>query len=110
MDSGSWIAIYLPILIVIIGYMQQNEYRKIMIIRHKKRRGLFSMTNELLSKHIGKKCKISTGSYGSNVTGRILEIKDDSGVNTRFCEYLCRMSLTSCILKAHFVPSIHQIT
>ena len=35
------------------------------------------MTNELLSKHIGKKCKISTGSYGSNVTGRILEIKDN---------------------------------
>jgi hypothetical protein len=77
LDSGSWVAIYLPILIVIIGYIQQNEYRKIMIIRHKRRRGLISMTNELLSKHIGKKCKISTGSYGSNVTGRILEIKDN---------------------------------
>ncbi len=34
----------------------------------------------------------------------------DSGVKTHFCEFLCRMSLTSCMLKAHFVPSTHQIT
>lgn len=77
MSSGSWIAIYLPLFIAIIAYIQQNEYRKIMIIKHNKRRGLIFMTNELLSKHIGKRCKISTGSYGSTVTGRILEIKDN---------------------------------
>jgi hypothetical protein len=77
LDTGTWIAIYLPLLIIILTVNQQDEYRKIMIIRHKRRRGLISMTNELLSKHIGKKCKISTGSYGSNVTGRILEIKDN---------------------------------
>lgn len=77
MESGTWIAIYLPLLVVMIAAMQQNEYRKIMIIRHRKRGGIICMTNELLSKHIGKKCKVSTGSYGSTVTGRILEVRDN---------------------------------
>jgi len=35
------------------------------------------MDNEVLKKYIGKNCKISTGSYGSTVSGRILDIKDN---------------------------------
>lgn len=35
------------------------------------------MDNEVLKKYIGKNCKISTGSYGSTVSGRMLDIKDN---------------------------------
>lgn len=35
------------------------------------------MTNELISKYIGKGCKISTGSYGTTVVGRIISINEN---------------------------------
>jgi hypothetical protein len=77
LEPGSWIAIYLPLLVAMMAAMQQDEYRKILIIKRRKRRGIMNMTNELLNRHIGKRCKISSGSYGSTVTGRILEVKDN---------------------------------
>ncbi len=35
------------------------------------------MTNELLVRFIGKTCKLSTGSYGSTVKGRIVEVNEN---------------------------------
>lgn len=35
------------------------------------------MTNEMLLKYIGQKCIISTGSFGTNVIGEIMEIKEN---------------------------------
>ncbi len=35
------------------------------------------MTNEIIKKYIGKNCKISTGPYGTNVTGKIIEINEN---------------------------------
>lgn len=32
------------------------------------------MTNEMLKKYIGKTCKISTGSFGANFIGKIIEV------------------------------------
>lgn len=35
------------------------------------------MTNELLKKYVGQRCKISAGQYGTSATGVILEINDN---------------------------------
>lgn len=35
------------------------------------------MTNELLKKYIGKNCLISTGSFGTSITGKILEVNEN---------------------------------
>lgn len=35
------------------------------------------MTNEVIKKCMGKKCKISTGAYGTNLVGKIIEINEN---------------------------------
>lgn len=35
------------------------------------------MNNELISKYIGKNCKISTGTYGTTVVGKIISINEN---------------------------------
>lgn len=35
------------------------------------------MTNELIKKYIGKTCNISTGSFGTNVIGKIIDVNDN---------------------------------
>lgn len=35
------------------------------------------MTNELLKKYIGVRCVVSTGSFGSSVTGEITALEDN---------------------------------
>jgi len=35
------------------------------------------MTNEVIKKYIGRNCKISTGSFGTNVSGRIIEVNEN---------------------------------
>lgn len=35
------------------------------------------MTNELIKKYIGENCKISTGSLGTTVVGRIIEVNEN---------------------------------
>ncbi len=42
-----------------------------------KRKGLINMTNEVINKYIGKNCKISTGSFGTTVKGKIIEVKEN---------------------------------
>ncbi len=51
--------------------------QKIVLIKIKKRKGVITMTNEIIKKYIGLNCKISTGSYGSNVVGTILEVNEN---------------------------------
>jgi hypothetical protein len=77
LDSGIWIAIYLPIMMLIIASIQQMRFHLIMILRKNRKRGMSNMNNDLLNKYIGKICKISTGSYGNSIKGRILEIHDN---------------------------------
>lgn len=35
------------------------------------------MTNELIKKYMGKKCRISTGSLGSTVIGKIIDVNEN---------------------------------
>lgn len=51
--------------------------KKIAILKRKKRKGLIIMTNELIKKYIGETCAISTGSFGTNVTGKIIDVNEN---------------------------------
>jgi hypothetical protein len=78
MSTSSWIAIYLPFFIIFfIVLPQQREMQKSTILRIKKRKGLIIMTNEVIKKYIGKTCKISTGSFGTNVAGKIVDVNEN---------------------------------
>ena len=35
------------------------------------------MTNEVIKKYIGKNCRISTGSFGTNVIGKIIDVNEN---------------------------------
>lgn len=35
------------------------------------------MTNEVIKKYIGKNCKISTGSFGTTVIGKIIDVNEN---------------------------------
>ena len=82
MDSGTWVAIYLPLLVILItssqyGHIQQLLIRKRMRHQRKKNGGWVTVTNELLKQSIGKHCKISTGSYGTTITGKMTDISEN---------------------------------
>ncbi|MFT5871152.1 MAG: hypothetical protein ACI8WT_000050 [Clostridium sp.] len=56
---------------------QQRTIQKSIILKNKKRKGLMIMTNEVIKKYIGKKCRISTGSFGTTVIGIILDVNEN---------------------------------
>ena len=35
------------------------------------------MTNEIIKKYVGKNCKVSTGSFGTNVVGEIINVNEN---------------------------------
>lgn len=78
MDS-SYIAIWLPIFIVIVLILPQQAAERTAVARliSRKKEGRIAMTNELVKKYIGKHCRITTGSMGINVTGRITEVNEN---------------------------------
>lgn len=55
----------------------QQKFQKLALLNIKKRKGVNNMTNEIIKKYIGSNCKISTGSYGTNVEGTILEVNEN---------------------------------
>jgi len=78
LDLSTWIAVYLPLFIVFfIVLPQQREQNKAVIMRLKRRRGEIVMTNDVLKKYIGKKCMISTGSFGTNISGKIINVNEN---------------------------------
>lgn len=78
MDS-SYIAIWLPIFIVIVLVLPQQAAERIAVARliRRRKKGRIAMTNELVKKYLGKYCRITTGSMGINVTGRITEVNEN---------------------------------
>ena len=59
------------------------------------------MANELIKKYIGKKCIISTGSFGDSVTGEITDVAENwIEVNTK---------KGSRLLNADYVTNIAEI-
>ena len=99
MNSTSWIAIYLPIFILFFVILpQQRAMQKIIINKKKKGKGLIIMTNEIIKKYIGKNCRISTGSFGTNVAGRIID------VNENWIEVKTKKGIE--VINAEFIQSI----
>ncbi|WP_242849930.1 DUF6897 domain-containing protein [Clostridium aceticum] len=51
--------------------------RKAVMIKRKKKRGLKNIMNEVIKKYIGKSCKISTGSFGTTIVGKIIDVNEN---------------------------------
>lgn len=78
MSSSSWIAVFMPMFILFFVILpQQRSIQKIVLLKMKKRKGVLSMTNEIIKKYIGKNCLLSTGSFGTTVIGKIIDISDN---------------------------------
>lgn len=75
--DNTFFSAYFPILIVLMIVLSQHSANNhwIVIKRKKGERGLYHMS-EYLKKFIGQKCYISTGSFGSSFTGKIVTIED----------------------------------
>jgi hypothetical protein len=56
---------------------QQRLMQKSIIFKIKKRKGLIIMTNEVIKKYVGRNCRISTGSFGTNVIGKIIDVNEN---------------------------------
>lgn len=56
---------------------QQREMHKAVLLKIKKRKGVITMTNEVIKKYIGINCIISTGSFGTNVVGKIVDVNEN---------------------------------
>ena len=68
----------MPLFIILFVILpQQSEMQKFVIQKIRKRKGLIIMTNEVIKKYVGKKCKISTGSFGTSVVGKIIDINEN---------------------------------
>ena len=78
MSSSTWIAIYIPLFILLFVIIpQQREMQKAVLLKMKKRKGAITMTNEVIKKYIGMNCRISTGSFGTNVEGKIVDVNEN---------------------------------
>lgn len=78
MNSSTWIAIYMPLFILFFVIIpQQREMERAVLLKIKKRKGVITMTNEVIKKYIGMNCKISTGSFGTNVVGKIIDVNEN---------------------------------
>jgi hypothetical protein len=51
--------------------------QKSIIFKIKKKKGLIIMTNEVIKKYVGRNCRISTGSFGTNVIGKIIDVNEN---------------------------------
>ncbi|MCO1603503.1 DUF6897 domain-containing protein [Desulfosporosinus nitroreducens] len=102
MNAGSWIAIYLPLFIIFFIILpQQRAVNKAVLLKIRKRKGVAIMTNELIKKYIGKKCLISTGTFGTTVKGIII------GVNENWLEVETKKG--NELINAEFIQSIKMI-
>ncbi|RKD28805.1 hypothetical protein BET03_07165 [Thermohalobacter berrensis] len=78
MNFSTWISIYMPLFVVFFIILpHQNKIRKYILFKIKRRKGLITMSNDVIKKYIGKKCKITTGSLGTTVVGKIVEVKEN---------------------------------
>jgi hypothetical protein len=51
--------------------------QKSIIFKIKKRKGVIIMTNQVIKKYVGRNCRISTGSFGTNVIGKIIDVNEN---------------------------------
>lgn len=99
MNTGSWVAIYMPLFVIFFIILpHQRSVQKAVLLKIRKRKGVVKMTNELIKRYIGKKCLISTGTFGTNVKGTII------GVNENWLEVETKKG--SELINAEFIQSI----
>lgn|GEM_PF-499001 len=78
MSSAIFVSIYMPMFILLFVIIpRKREIEKAVVLKIKKRKGVIVMTNEVIKKYIGKNCRISTGSFGTNVVGIILDVNEN---------------------------------
>ncbi len=78
MNISVWIAIYLPIIVIyLIIIPQQHAIQRTLMIRKHKKEGVAGMSHEVIRKYIGKRCQVSTGTYGIKVVGVIIGVTDN---------------------------------
>ena len=78
MNTSGWIAVYLPMFIIFFIILPQGYVMQVRTaIRRKRKVGSKRMTNEILKSYVGKICKISGGSYGVNIKGRIVDVNEN---------------------------------
>lgn len=75
MNIEIWIAIYLPVFILLFVILPHQ--RRIILNKIRKKRGNKFIVNELIKKYIGKNCIVSTGSFGGTVRGHISAVEDN---------------------------------
>lgn len=77
MEPSTWIAIYLPLFMLFVIILPQQYRMDVNARRIRAKRSVLQMTNEVIVKYIGKECLISAGSYGVNVSGRIVSVNEN---------------------------------
>jgi hypothetical protein len=78
LNTATWIAIYMPIFLLLFIFMPQQAQRRRMVAKKiRKKRGGTIMANELIKKYMGKTCIVTTGSFGSSVNGLISAVEDN---------------------------------
>lgn len=78
MQPSVWIAIYLPIFIVLFIIIPEQRKKINITKKNRKQKGGIKMSNELIKNCVGKVCYISTGSMGSTFNKvTIIEVVDN---------------------------------
>lgn len=78
MNSGAWVTIYMPMFIILFTIIpRRRAVHKAILLKIRKRKGVVEMTNELIKKYMGKNCLISTGSLGTNVNGKLIDVNEN---------------------------------
>lgn len=78
MQPAVWIAIYMPIIIVLFIIIPSENRAKALVKKLRIRRGGFKMSNELIKNSIGRECDITGGSLGTNLSkAKIIEVVDN---------------------------------
>lgn len=78
MDISVWIAIYLPIFVILFILLPEEGKRQFMRKLIKRKRGEDKMSNNLIISFIGETCNISCGTYGINYKKvKVVEVVDN---------------------------------
>jgi hypothetical protein len=99
MDFTTYIAIYLPIFILLFVIIPAQDHVRRLATKRKRRKRI--MTNELLKKYVGKTCYVSTGSFGTSVKGEITQVEDN------WIEVVNKKG--SQLINADFVTSVQPV-
>ena len=77
MDSGNFVAVFLPLFTVFIVLLQlQKRRRRMAIMHHLRKKGVLRMSIDAIKRNIGRECQITT-MLEKKVSGTIVEVSDN---------------------------------